>query len=153
MVLVVGVITDSDHADQFSRLLSDLISLQSFDQICSLDVVVLHNGGSPGVLERMIVRYRECGLTIFLASEKQQVEDAQRGVFGGGFIRPVGRAPIGPARTMLQAYVTRVASQRHGAIAWILDDDCTLENLFLTGGPRQSLPHSSRRSRKCIRLE
>ena len=129
LVLVAGIITDSDHAGQFSRLLDHLVRLQHFDHICCLDVVVLQNGGPPEVLGRIAADYRARGLTIFLASEDHQLEDAQRGAFGAGFTRPAGRAPIGPARTMLQTYVTRVACQRPGAIAWILDDDCSLENL------------------------
>lgn len=127
LVLIVGVIADDDHAGQCARLFDDLLSLQSFDQICCLDVVVLHNGGSRGI-ERLTQQYRTRGLSLFLATEPQQVDDAAAGVLGPGFVRPPGRAPIGPARTMLQSYVTRVASQRPGAIAWILDDDSRLDN-------------------------
>jgi len=127
LVLVVGVIADDDHADQCARLFDDLLSLQSFDQICCLDVVLLHNGGSTGI-ERLTKEYRSRGMSLFVASETQQVEDATVGMFGSSFVRSPGRAPIGPARTMLQNYVTRVASQRPGAIAWILDDDCRLDN-------------------------
>lgn len=128
LVLVVGVITDAGHTNQFRRLLDQLLALQRFDQICCLDVVVLHNGGPQGELDQIIADYRAHGLAMLLASEQQQIEDADRGAFGGGFKRPLGRAPIGPARTMLQTYVTRVATQRQGAIAWILDDDSSLEN-------------------------
>jgi len=127
LVLIVGVIADDDHADQCARLFEDLLSLQSFEQICCLDIVVLHNGGSNGI-ERLVREYRLRGLSLFLASEAQQARDADEGVFGSGFARPSGRAPIGPARTMLQSYVTRVAAQRPGAIAWILDDDSRLDN-------------------------
>ena len=133
LVLVVGVITDPDHASQFCSLLGDLLNLQAFDHICGLDVVVLHNGGPPQALDPIVAEFRARGLAIFLASEAQQTDDARAGAFGQGFTRPVGRAPIGPARTMLQTYVTRVASQRSGAIAWILDDDSSLTNL--TDGP------------------
>ena len=129
LVLVVGVITDSDHARQFRRLLHQLLRLQTFDQVCSLDVVTLHNGGPQKPIEDMVADHRARGLTIFLASEKQQRDDSHRGAFGQGFVRPEGRAPIGPARTMLQTYVTRVANQREGAIAWILDDDSSFENV------------------------
>lgn len=129
LVLVVGVIGDDDHADQLSRMFDDLIDLQGFDQICSLDVVVLHNGGESGALARVVADYRSRGLTLFVASPEQQADDAARGAFGEGFTRPPGRAPIGPARTMLQSYVTRVANQRPGAIAWILDDDSRLDNV------------------------
>ncbi|MBM3853630.1 MAG: glycosyltransferase family 2 protein, partial [Verrucomicrobia bacterium] len=128
IALVVGVIADDGHSDQFARLLDDLLALQSFDQICCLDVVVLHNGGTTGSIERAVVEYRGRGLALFLATENQQVADAKAGHFGAGFARPPGRAPIGPARTMLQSYVTRVANQRTGAIAWILDDDSRLDN-------------------------
>ena len=128
LVLVVGVIADDEHADQFTRLLDDLLTLRSFDQICCLDVVVLHNGGATGRVERAVAEYRARGLTIFLATEDQQEKDANAGRFGAKFARPPGRAPIGPARTMLQGYVTRVAAQRTGAICWILDDDSRLDN-------------------------
>lgn len=127
LVLIVGVIADDDHSDQCARLLDDLMSLQGFNQICCLDVVVLQNGGGSGI-EQLVREYRSRGLSLFVASESQQIEDAAAGVFGPGVTRPPGRAPIGPARTMLQSYVTRVASQRPGAIAWILDDDCRLDN-------------------------
>jgi len=129
LVLVVGVIADDEHAGQFARLLDDLLALQAFDQICCLDVVVLHNGGATGSVERLVAEYRSRGLVLFLATEEQQTTDAGTGAFGTGFTRPPGRAPIGPARTMLQNYVTRVASQRTGAIAWILDDDSRLDNV------------------------
>lgn len=129
IVLVAGVITDSGHTRQFRRLLDQLLALQRFDHICCLDVVVLHNGGAPGEIEEIAAAYRGCGVAIFLASEQQQLEDAKQGVFGGGFERKQGRAPIGPARTMLQTYVTRVMKHRPGAIAWILDDDSSLDNL------------------------
>lgn len=128
LVLVVGVIADDAHADQFARLIEDLLALQSFDQVCCLDVVVLLNGAANGSIKSAVSTYRERGLTVFLATEEQQAADAASGRFGAGFLRPDGRAPIGPARTMLQAYVTRVASQRNGAIAWILDDDSRLDN-------------------------
>lgn len=128
LVLVVGVIADDEHADQFARLLEDLLALQSFDQVCCLDVVVLLNGATTGSVTRAVSTYRERGLTVFLATEEQQAADAASGRFGAGFSRPTGRAPIGPARTMLQAYVTRVSEQRTGAIAWILDDDSRLDN-------------------------
>ncbi len=128
LVLVVGVIADDEHAGQFERLLDDLLALQSFDQICCLDVVVLHNGGTNGSIGRVVAEYRAHGLSLFLATEDQQIADARTGAFGAGFMRPQGRAPIGPARTMLQSYVTRVANQRTGAIAWILDDDSRLDN-------------------------
>ena len=128
LVLVVGVITDADHAHPFRCLLEDLLDLQAFDHICSLDIVVLHNGGPPEVLDQIVAEFRTRGLTIFPASEPQQAEDARVGTFGQRFSRPAGRAPIGPARTMLQTYVTRVANQRPGAIAWILDDDSRLTN-------------------------
>lgn len=127
LVLVVGVIADDDHAAQCARLFDDLVSLQSFDHICCLDVVVLHNGGHRGI-EQLTQEYRSRGLSVFPASEAQQVRDAEAGLFGLGFERPPGRAPIGPARTMLQSYVSRVAAQRPGAIAWILDDDSRLDN-------------------------
>ena len=129
LVLVVGVIADDEHADQFARLLEDLLELQSFDQVCCLDVVVLLNGATTGGVTRAVSTYRERGLTVFLATEEQQAADAASGRFGAGFSRPTGRAPIGPARTMLQAYVTRVSAHRTGAIAWILDDDSRLRNL------------------------
>jgi 2-polyprenyl-3-methyl-5-hydroxy-6-metoxy-1,4-benzoquinol methylase/peptidoglycan/xylan/chitin deacetylase (PgdA/CDA1 family)/glycosyltransferase involved in cell wall biosynthesis len=129
IVLVAGVITDSGHTKQFCRLLDQLLALQCFDQVCCLDVVVLQNGGAPGVIEDIVSPYRGRGLAIFLASEEQQIEDAKQGVFGDGFERKQGRAPIGPARTMLQTYVTRVMKHRPGAIAWILDDDSSLNNL------------------------
>lgn len=128
LVLVVGVIADDEHADQFTRLLDDLLALQSFDQICCLDVVVLLNGAATGRVEHVVSAYRARGLAIFLAKHEQQEADAAAGRFGAGFARPPGRAPIGPARTMLQSYVTRVANQRTGAIAWILDDDSRLDN-------------------------
>jgi SAM-dependent methyltransferase/GT2 family glycosyltransferase len=129
LVLVVGAIADDGHVDQFARLLEDLLALQSFDQVCCLDVVVLLNGSATGSVTHAVSTFRERGLTVFLATEEQQAADAASGRFGAGFARPTGRAPIGPARTMLQAYVTRVASQRNGAIAWILDDDSRLDNL------------------------
>lgn len=129
LVLVVGVIGDDDHAAQLTRMFDDLLDLQGFDQICSLDVVVLHNGGESDALNKAVADYRRRGLTLFVASPRQQAEDAARGAFGEDFTRPPGRAPIGPARTMLQSYVTRVAHQRPGAIAWILDDDSRLDNV------------------------
>lgn len=129
LVIVAGVVTDSDHAPQFRRLLDQLLHLQSFDHICCLDVVVLYNGGPLKVIEELLADYRPRGLTLFLASEAQQGKDAQSGAFGRGFARPEGRAPIGPARTMLQTYVTRVARHRPAAIGWILDDDSSFENL------------------------
>lgn len=129
LVLVVGVIADDDHAGQFALLLDDLLSLQTFDQICSLDVVVLRNGGATGSIDRLVAEYRRRGLALFIATEQQQAADAEAGAFGADFARPQGRAPIGHARTMLQSYVTRVMNQRPGAIAWILDDDCRLDNL------------------------
>ena len=128
LVLVVGVIADDDHSDQFARLLADLLALQSFDQICCLDVVVLQNGVTTDGVERAVRDFRTRGLAIFLATVDQQAGDANAGRFGAAFARPPGRAPIGTARTILQSYVTRVVAQRTGAIAWILDDDSRLDN-------------------------
>jgi len=129
LVFVVGVIADDDHAGQVARLLEDLVQLQLFDQICCLDVVVLDNGRTTGALARLVADFRARGLSVLMASRERQAEDACNGFFGAGFPVPEGRMPIGPARTMLQAYVARVARRRPGAIAWILDDDSRLDNL------------------------
>lgn len=129
MALVAGIITGPGRTEQFARLLDQLASLQRWEHLRSLDVVVLHNGGPCEVLQRVIEDRRARGVSVFLASERQQAEDARKGVFGERFSRPRGRVPIGPARTMLQTYVTRVVRHRGEAVSWILDDDSNLENL------------------------
>lgn len=129
LAIVVGIIADGVHADQLRRLLDDLIGLRSIDRLQCMDVVVLQNGDDSDVITRLIADYRSRGMSLFLASEQQQCADINQGKFGDDFHRPEGRAPIGPARTMLQHYVTRVVRRRPGAIAWILDDDCRLSNL------------------------
>ena len=136
VAVVVGIIADVARSGNFMDLIGDLLRLEEDPRLAGLDVVILENGrgcGDAPVLEEASRVLRDAGVGCYVVPLERQVEDARAGLFGQPFDRRPGLASIAIARTMLQTYAYVVAKPRTGAVVWILDSDCRLDNLVWNG--------------------
>ena len=136
VALIVGIIADVAGPGGFMDLIADLLRLQDDTRLAGLDVVILENGersGDARLLEEASLTLCSAGAGCYLVPLDRQVADARAGLFGEPFERRSGHATIAVARTMLQTYTYVVAKPRTGAVVWILDGDCRLDNLVWDG--------------------
>lgn len=141
VALVVAIIVDVNSPGDFYNLVQDLLHLQEDNRLVGLDVVILENGecsGNACFINEVTQTFRNAGIGCYVVPLERQIEDARAGLFGWPFERERGIATIAIARTMLQTYTYIVAKARTGAIVWVLDDDCRLDNLVWDG---QQLMH------------
>lgn len=131
--LVIGFVTDSCVPGHVAGLLSDCLELSRNAAITALDVVVLENGpvDPSGSLRELLDGVRRQGLHVWLVDPAMQRTDSRS--FLSSDIEPgVKRLPIPVTRSLLSVFVARVAARRHGAWAWIVDDDKRLGPLVAT---------------------
>ncbi len=132
LVMVAGAIT-SPETDYTDRLLHSLERNIGVCENVTLKVVLLENGGpneaSREALRCLVDNARNRGTDIVFRTLEQQEADVAAGVFDTSPEQLSGRKSIALSRTMLQHYLFQEAKPLPGAVAWILDDDVTLESL------------------------
>ena len=130
--LVVGAIT-SPEVGSVANLLERLARELGAPDDVVLKVVLLENGGHErdsrerlrGVVDRMSLQ----GLDIDVITLEDQRRDAAAGFVNATEEQLSERKSIAMSRTMLQQYLYWEAKPRPGSVAWILDDDLTLDGL------------------------
>ena len=130
--LVVGAITSPEVGSVANLLESLSRELGGRDDVV-LKVVLLENGGHDrdsrerlrGVVDRMSLQE----LDIDVITLEDQRRDAAAGFVNATEEQLSERKSIAMSRTMLQQYLYWEAKPRPGSVAWILDDDLTLDGL------------------------
>ncbi len=134
--LIVGIIGDVARPGNFMDLIRDLLRLHQDPRLAGLDVVILENGprrGGGGLLGEASLLLRDAGAGCYVVPLERQLVDARAGLFGEPFERRPDHTTIAVARTMLQTYAYVIAKPRTGAVVWMLDGDCRLNNLVWDG--------------------
>lgn len=135
--LVVGFATDADCPGHVKGLLDDLLTLSRREGVAGLDVVVVENGPVDSkrgsLLRETVSQYVEKGLRAYLVDVDRQNADLAEGFLVDLPQAGASRLPIAVTRTIVASYVGRLAKERPGSWAWVLDDDKRLEVLIDTG--------------------
>ena len=124
--LYIGVITNDSNS--LGALLESISIVEDSSQIEKISVIILCNGIAQNKVQESCIKFQTKKLTLNIIGESQQQKDAREGVFGERLShRTLGQLGIAHARSMIQKYIGKAAQKDDSSIAWILDDDMTLD--------------------------
>lgn len=126
--LVIGVILS--EPTYFKGLISDIIELNKrIGSVSSL--VVSDNVGLPSnIINENSNELTEAGIILTVIDSDEAKKSADRGDLGYYYIDEINRKGIAFGRTVLHRYVYLECLKYLNPVAWIIDDDVSLQNIY-----------------------
>ena len=125
--IVIGAIVS--HPNNFENLIQSAISLKRSTS-CVSALVISDNAGLTELVDEASAQLAGEGIELTVISPEEAIKSADKGDLGQYYREERNRKGIAFGRTVLHRYVYLKCLDYHDPVAWIIDDDVSLKNIY-----------------------